>query len=181
MGNLALGRDELPPPRDASRDTVVETPAGPVQIATLAPLELTQGRGSSGAPITRALRSLICRCMAANAADRPSLPEALTICEDAILRHSRRTGTGDDDDDAKNLTAELGETVVYETDQAVRHLVGEFFLNAEVDEAAERLRIGRRGTFPIPRWQRRKPIIGGHGRNVGRRSGRRRRRVTGHT
>lgn len=105
-------------------------PAGPrTTIATLAPTDL------DAAPITEDMRDLIYRCMAHDKDQRPTLQQALDICQDAVLNKTEGD-FGELGDDRQSL----------ETDEAVKRIVNEMVMNAEVRAEDERLRLVRRAS-----------------------------------
>ncbi|KAK7757329.1 RNA-splicing factor [Diatrype stigma] len=101
------------------------------RILTLAPAELDE------APITRAMRDLICRCMADNPNVRPNLEFALAVCRDAVLNMGER------DYDELHFH---DDAQIHETDAFLRHFINRLVLDAEVNAEQERLRHGRRAT-----------------------------------
>ncbi|RYO76761.1 hypothetical protein DL763_010148 [Monosporascus cannonballus] len=87
------------------------------------------------APITDTLRHLLFRCLAKNAADRPTLREVVQICEQHVYYTNEWN--------YRNLPAEAW---VYETDHAIWDALNDIVLNANYYEEYQRLAFGRRGS-----------------------------------
>lgn len=111
-------------------------PNGTIEFSTFAQM------GLLNATITDDLCSLLVRCLARDEANRPTLDEALAICQNAVLVKS--------ENDYVNELAGPNSPTIYESDWGVGHVVSQLVLSAEVTEEEMLLKQGRRTTW-IPK------------------------------